>query len=89
MIQHSITPETDLVARDLALLVQIANNYVGNSITIHKDGHQVNAKSILGMFALKIEKGQCLMLSVDGRESNQVVTAIEKFFSNLKYSETM
>lgn len=66
-----------LHARPAALFVQTANKY-GSSITIVKDGQEVNGKSIMGLLMLAAEKGTKVLLIADGDDALQAIEELEK-----------
>jgi phosphocarrier protein len=64
-----------LHARAAAKLVSLANGY-GASITLDKDGQQVNGKSIMGVMMLAASKGTRLTLSADGADEDAALAAL-------------
>ncbi|OON87396.1 HPr family phosphocarrier protein [Oribacterium sp. C9] len=62
----------------VAMLVQIASRY--ESRIYMADGpRKVNAKSIMGMMALGINNGQELVVSAEGSDEADAVTAISEY----------
>lgn len=64
-----------LQARQAALFVQEANRFSAD-IFLEKDEKKVNAKSIMGVMSLAIAKGTEVVLSGDGSDAEQAVTAL-------------
>ncbi|KOP69950.1 phosphocarrier protein Chr [Lysinibacillus sphaericus] len=64
-----------LQARQAALFVQEANRFSAD-IFLEKDEKKVNAKSIMGVMSLAIAKGTEVVLSGDGNDAEQAVTAL-------------
>ncbi|MEX3746479.1 MULTISPECIES: HPr family phosphocarrier protein [Lysinibacillus] len=64
-----------LQARQAALFVQEANRFSAD-IFLEKEEKKVNAKSIMGVMSLAIAKGTEVVLSSDGNDAEQAVTAL-------------
>ncbi|AVK86033.1 MULTISPECIES: HPr family phosphocarrier protein [Lysinibacillus] len=64
-----------LQARQAALFVQEANRFSAD-IFLEKDEKKVNAKSIMGVMSLAIAKGTEVVLSSEGNDAEQAVTAL-------------
>jgi len=64
-----------LQARQAALFVQEANRFSAD-IFLEKDEKKVNAKSIMGVMSLAIAKGTEVVLSGEGNDAEQAVTAL-------------
>jgi len=64
-----------LQARQAALFVQEANRFSAD-IFLEKDEKKVNAKSIMGVMSLAIAKGTEVVLSGNGNDAEQAVTAL-------------
>lgn len=64
-----------LQARQAALFVQEANRFSAD-IFLEKDEKKVNAKSIMGVMSLAIAKGTKVVLSSEGNDAEQAVTAL-------------
>ena len=71
MIQN----ELGLHARAATKLVQIASKFPCD-ITVTKDGHEVNGKSIMGVLMLVASKGTTVTLKAKGEKAAEAVTAI-------------
>ncbi|CAI8282093.1 MAG: HPr-like protein Crh [Opitutia bacterium UBA7350] len=52
-------------ARPAAMIVRIANTYVGE-VWVEKDGERVNGKSIMGLMMLAAGKGSKLIIHTEG-----------------------
>lgn len=78
MNKKAIEIKIDLEARQVALFVQIANQF-SSSIYIQLKNLKVNAKSIMGMMSVGAIAGDKLELSVDGPDEAEAIEALEKF----------
>ena len=83
MISKNITINipTDMEARPVALLVQVASQFT-SKIYVEYETKKVNAKSIMGMMALGIAAGQTVTISADGEDETQAIDSIEKYLGN-------
>ena len=70
-----IQNELGLHARAATKLVQIAAKFVCD-ITLTKDGHEVNGKSIMGVLMLVASKGTTVTIKATGDRAVEAVTAI-------------
>lgn len=80
-VQVTVSNEIGLHARPAAVLVQKANEYE-SSIFIDKDGHRVNAKSIMGVLTLAAKQGTKLMLHAEGPDAEEALQALVNLFLN-------
>ena len=48
---------------------------------VEKDNKKVNAKSIMGMMSLTLEKGSSLKVVADGKDEEKAVKGIENFLT--------
>ena len=71
MIQN----ELGLHARAATKLVQIAAKFPCD-ITLTKDGHEVNGKSIMGVLMLVASKGTIVTIKATGDRASEAVAAI-------------
>lgn len=70
--------KTGLQARPAALFVQEANRFA-SEIYLEKEGKKVNAKSIMGIMSLAINRGCTVTLSIDGRDEEEAMAALIDF----------
>ena len=70
-----IQNELGLHARAATKLVQTASKFPCE-ITVTKDGHEVNGKSIMGVLMLVASKGTMVTLKAKGDRAADAVTAI-------------
>jgi phosphocarrier protein len=70
-----IQNELGLHARAATKLVQTASKYPCD-VTVIKDGHEVNGKSIMGVLMLAAEHGSRLRLSASGADAADAVAAL-------------
>ena len=82
MIRKSVTIgiSNGLEARPIAMLVQVASQYVSN-IYLESEERKVNAKSIMGMMSLGLDTGESVTVSVDGADEEEAMKSIEKYLS--------
>ena len=82
MISKNITINipTDMEARPVALLVQVASQFESN-IYVEVEDKKVNAKSIMGMMSLGLCAGEELTVTAEGADEQTAVDNIEKFLS--------
>lgn len=72
--------EDGLDARPVALLVQEASKYESN-IYIEVDDKRINAKSIMGMMSLRLEKGLNITVVSDGSDEEAAASGVENFLA--------
>lgn len=70
-----IQNELGLHARAATKLVQLATKYPCE-ITVVKDGHEVNGKSIMGVLMLVASKGTAVTLRARGERAQEAVAAL-------------
>ncbi len=82
MIRKRITIgiSNGLEARPIAMLVQVASQYVSN-IYLESEERKVNAKSIMGMMSLGLDTGESVTVSVDGADEEEAMKSIEEYLS--------
>jgi phosphocarrier protein HPr len=80
-----IQNELGLHARAATKLVQIASKFPCE-ITLAKDGHEVNGKSIMGVLMLVASKGSKVTLKAKGERATEVVAAIAQLIDD-KFGE--
>jgi phosphocarrier protein len=81
MIQN----ELGLHARAATKLVQLASKYPCD-VTLSKDGHEVNGKSIMGVLMLVASKGTKVTIKAKGERAAEVVAAIVQLIDD-KFGE--
>ncbi len=69
-----------LHARPAALFVQIASKYNSN-VTIHKDGEEVNGKSIMGILTLGAQQNSIVLIKAEGEDAEKVLLELEKLLT--------
>jgi len=70
-----IQNELGLHARGATRLVETASKYPCD-VTVTKDGHEVNGKSIMGVLMLVASKGSTVTLRAKGEKAQEAVDAI-------------
>ena len=80
-----IMNELGLHARAATKLVQLASTFPCD-VTLMKDGHEVNGKSIMGVLMLVASKGTTVVVRAKGERANECVAAIAKLIED-KFGE--
>jgi phosphocarrier protein HPr len=80
-----IQNELGLHARAATKLVQLASKYPCE-LTLTKDGHEVNGKSIMGVLMLVASKGTTVLLRAKGEKAAEAIEAISKLIDD-KFGE--
>ena len=80
MIKKPITIHlsTGLEARPVAQLVQVASQF-NSEIYVEVGKKKVNAKSIMGMMSLKLQKGEDVTIVADGQDEDAAVSGVATF----------
>jgi len=84
-IKVSIKNKLGLHARPAALLVKTAAKFKSD-IFISRDSQVVNGKSIMGVMMLAAENGAQLVISANGDDEEQAVSALTDLFDG-KFNE--
>ncbi len=80
-----IVNELGLHARAATKLVQLASKYPCD-VTLTKDGHEVNGKSIMGVLMLVASKGSTVTIKATGDKAEECVAGIVKLIED-KFGE--
>jgi phosphocarrier protein len=80
-----IQNELGLHARAATKLVQVAAKFPCD-VTLSKDGHEVNGKSIMGVLMLVASKGSTVIVRAKGDQAAAAVDAIAKLIDD-KFGE--
>ena len=80
-----IQNELGLHARAATRLVQLASKFPCE-VTIGKDGHEVNGKSIMGVLMLVASKGSTVTLRAKGDRAAEAITALVQLIDD-KFGE--
>lgn len=67
--------------RKVAVLVQVATQF-DSRIHLVYGNKKVNAKSIMGMMTLALDKDDTVTVQADGKDEKEAVEAISKFLKN-------
>lgn len=62
----------------MALFIQAASQF-SSSIYLTYGDKKVNAKSIMGMMTLDVEKGEGVSVQADGIDENDAISRIEQY----------
>jgi phosphocarrier protein HPr len=74
-----------LHARAAAQIVKSASAY-SSTITLNKDGLEVDGKSIMGIMMLAAAKGSTVMVQAIGKDEDRAVEGLERLFKD-KFGE--
>ncbi|SHJ48804.1 HPr family phosphocarrier protein [Tepidibacter formicigenes] len=69
-----------LHARPAALFVQTANKFT-SEIFVEQNQNKVNGKSIMGIMALGISKGEEITIIIDGPDEKEAMKAMEELLT--------
>ena len=83
--RFTIVNNLGLHARAATKLVQLATKYPCE-ITVTKDGHEVNGKSIMGVLMLVASKGSTVVLKAKGDKAAECIDAVAKLIDD-KFGE--
>lgn len=80
MIRKPVTIQNnmDMEDRPVAHLVQEASQYV-SQVYIVMGSKKINAKSIMGMMSLKLQKGEDVTIVADGQDEDAAVSGVATF----------
>ncbi len=79
--EFTIENEVGLHARPASVLVQTANRFV-STITIKRDSENANAKSIINVLSLGVEKGTKITIEIEGEDEKEAMEAITSLIKN-------
>ena len=79
----TINIPTDMEARPVALLVQVASQFESN-IYVEVEDKKVNAKSIMGMMTLSIVPGEEVTIITKGVDEEEAMDKIEEYLTTSK-----
>ena len=85
MIKTSVVVKADpgFDGRPIALLVQEASQYA-SKVYIQVAEKNINAKSIMGMMSLKLQKGEDVTIVADGQDEDAAVSGVATFLGAQK-----
>lgn len=80
MITKPVTIRNNMEMEDrpIAHLVQEASQYQ-SQVFIMMEDKKINAKSIMGMMSLRLQKGESVEVIADGADEKDAVAGIESF----------
>ena len=80
MIRKPVTIQNnmDMEDRPVAHLVQEASQYA-STVYIQVGEKHINAKSIMGMMSLKLQKGEDVTIVADGQDEDAAVSGVATF----------
>ena len=84
--KFTIKNKLGIHARPAGLLVKTASRYK-SSVLISNEGHEVNAKSIMGVLMLGAAFGSDIQLRINGEDENEAMKALEELIINRQFDE--
>ena len=80
MIRKPVTIQNnmDMEDRPVAHLVQEASQYT-SQVYIVMGSKKINAKSIMGMMSLKLQRGEDVTIVAEGQDEDAAVTGVASF----------
>lgn len=76
-----IRNKVGLHARPAAVFVQTVTKFK-SSVKVLKGEKEANAKSILDVLSLGVEKGEMIFVSINGSDEKEAMKALEGLFTN-------
>ena len=76
--KYTITDPEGIHARPAGELIKAVKDFA-SKITITKDGKVADAKSIFGVMGLAVKQGQEIVITAEGDDEEEAITAIEQF----------
>ena len=73
-----IADVVDKYDNPIAELVQVACQF-SSSLYLVRGNHRINAKSIMGMMSLKLQKGEDVTIVADGQDEDAAVSGVATF----------
>ena len=85
MIKKPVTIKKNMAMEDrpVAHLVQEASQYA-SQVYIEMEDKKINAKSIMGMMSLKLQKGEDVTIIADGQDEDAAVSGVATFLGAQK-----
>lgn len=80
-VEITVTNPSGLHARPATELVKLANRF-HSDINIVKENKTINAKSIVGVLSLGINRGATITLTADGADEDKALQALKELFDN-------
>lgn len=82
MIKKPVTIQNNMEMEDrpIAHLVQEASQY-DSQVYIVMDDKKINAKSIMGMMTLRLQKGESIEVVAEGADEADAVAGVEEFLT--------
>lgn len=83
MLREEVTliNELGLHARPAAKVVRLAAQYIAD-VHITYDGKRINAKSIMGLMMLAVEKGARIIIEVEGEDEETLIQKLSELIAN-------
>lgn len=76
---YAVTDPIGIHARPAGLLVKEAKKFQ-STITIAKDGKEVNCLKLMGVMSLGVKNGESVVVKADGADEDAAIAAFEEFF---------
>ncbi len=79
--KYTIKDEQGIHARPAGELVKAAKGFT-STVTIEKDGKEVDAKKIFGIMGLGVKQGMEIVVRVDGEDEEAAAKELENFLKD-------
>lgn len=77
----TVTNRAGLHTRPASMIVRTASKFTAEFF-IHKDGYEINGKSIIGVMTLAAEQDSTLCLILDGEDEIEAAEALAELFES-------
>lgn len=78
---YTVTDPVGIHARPAGLLVRQVKNY-SSTVTIEKDGQQVNALRLMALMGLCVKQGNTITVKVEGPDEDTAAPELEAWMKN-------
>lgn len=83
VIEYTFKSEMALHARPTTMLISEANKFKSD-IIIEKDNITINAKSLISVLSLLIEKGDTIKIKIEGPDEDKAADAIKEILKTIE-----
>lgn len=68
--------------RPAQVLMEKSTAFQSDIVLKKSDSEEADAKSILGLMSLGVEKGETVVIKINGSDEKEAMSAIERLFAN-------
>ncbi|SHE95159.1 HPr family phosphocarrier protein [Caloramator proteoclasticus] len=83
VLKYTFKTEMALHARPTTMIISEANKFKSD-IRIEKDNINVNAKSLISVLSLVVEKGDTIKIVIEGSDEEEAYNSIKNLFESLE-----